>query len=139
MISHTLPLRKKGKENIQNMSQRRTQAGQNSKQAKWNWSKECQKVFDTIEKLVSRETLHFYPNFIEPFVIHTDASKLQIGVIISQHDKPIAFYGRKVNSAQLNYTTTERELLYKIETLKEYNYILLGQQIKVYTHCKNLT
>ena len=29
MISHTLPLRKKGKENIQNMSQRKAQAGQN--------------------------------------------------------------------------------------------------------------
>ena len=27
-----------------------------SKQAKRNWSKECQKAFNTIKKLVSRET-----------------------------------------------------------------------------------
>ena len=41
----------------------------NFKQAKWNWSKECQKVFDAIEKLVSRETLLSYPSFNEPFEI----------------------------------------------------------------------
>ena len=38
-------------------------SGITSKQVKWNWSKECQKVFDTIKKLVSRETLLSYPNF----------------------------------------------------------------------------
>ena len=42
------------------------------KQAKCNWSKECQKGFDIIKKLVSRETLPSYPNFNKPFVIHTD-------------------------------------------------------------------
>ena len=62
-----------------------------SKQAKWNWSKECQKAFDTIKKLVSRETLLSYPNFNKPFVIHTDASKLQLGAVISQDNNPTAF------------------------------------------------
>ena len=97
-----------------------------SKQAKWNWNKECQKAFDTIEKVVSRETLLSYPNFNKPFVIHTDASKLQLGAVISQDDKPIAFYSRKLNSDQVNYTTTERELLSIVETLKEFRNILLG-------------
>ena len=47
-----------------------------SKQAKWNWSKECLKVFDIIKKLLSIETLLSYPLFNKPFVIHMDASKL---------------------------------------------------------------
>ena len=51
------------------------------KQAKWNWSKECQKAFDTIKKLVSRVTLLSYPNFNEPFEIHMDKSKLQPGSV----------------------------------------------------------
>ena len=45
-----------------------------SKQTKWNWSKECQKAFNTIKMLVSRETLLSYPNFNELFKIHTDAN-----------------------------------------------------------------
>ena len=63
---------------------------------------ECQKTFDTINKLVSRETLLSYPDFNKPFVINTDASKLQLGSVISQDDKAIAFYSRILNSAQVN-------------------------------------
>ena len=110
-----------------------------SKEAKWNWTSECQEAFDKIKKLVSRETLLSYPDFNKTFEIHTDASKVQLGAVISQNNKPIAFYSRKLNPAQVNYTTTERELLSIVETLKEFRNILLGQQIKVYTDHQNLT
>ena len=80
-----------------------------SKQAIWNWSKEYQKAFGTIQKLVSRETLLSYPNWNKPFIIHMDASKLQLGGVTSQDDKPVAFYSRKLNSAQVKYTTTEHK------------------------------
>ena len=75
-----------------------------SKQAKSNWSKKCKKAFDTMKKLVSRENLHSYPNFKAPFEIHTDASKLQLGSVISHKGKLIAFYSRKLN--QLHYHRT---------------------------------
>ena len=61
--------------------------------------------------MIRRGLLKGYPDFNAPFEIHTDASKLQLGAVISQKGKPIAFYSRKVNSAQQNYTTTEKELL----------------------------
>ena len=48
-----------------------------------------------------------HPDFNKPFEIHTDASKYQLGAVIAQDNKPIAFYSRKLNKAQLNYTTTE--------------------------------
>ena len=64
---------------------------------------------------------------------------MQLGAVISQNSVPIAFYLRKLNKAQRNYTTTECELLAIVKTLKEYRNILLGQQIKVFTDHKNLT
>ena len=48
----------------------------------------------------------------------------------------VAFFSRKLNPAQRRYTTTERELLAIVETLKEFRTILLGHKILVYTNHK---
>ena len=110
-----------------------------SKTEKWVWKDEHQKAFDDMKKLISREALLAYPDFNEEFVIHTDASHTQLGAVISQRGKPIAFYSRKLKPEQTRYTTTERELLSIVETLKEFRNILLGQKLIVYTDHKNLT
>ena len=110
-----------------------------SSTAKWKWTEVEQTAFENIKKIISKETLLSFPNFSKPFVIHTDASHTQLGAVISQNDKPIAFYSRKLNPAQTRYTTTERELLSIVETLKEFRNILLGQEIEVFTDHQNLT
>jgi hypothetical protein len=72
-----------------------------SKTAKWQWTEVEQKVFETIKCIIERETLLVYPDFNMPFNIHTDASHLQLGAVIFQDNKPIAFYSRKLNPAQI--------------------------------------
>ena len=109
-----------------------------SKDVKWKWEDEHRKAFRDIKNIIAREVMLAYPDFSKPFVIHTDASHHQLGAVISQDEKPIAFYSRKLNPAQSRYTTTERELLSIVETLKEFRTILLGQRIIVHTDHKNL-
>jgi transposase InsO family protein len=106
---------------------------------RWKWTDEHQTAFDQMKALIAKETLLTYPDFSKEFEIHTDASKLQLGACISQGGRPVAFYSRKLNPAQTRYTTTERELLSIVETLKEFRNILLGQKIKVHTDHENLT
>jgi len=110
-----------------------------SKTTKWKWEAEHQKAFDAAKKVIAREVMLSYPDFSKPFEIHTDASHYQLGAVIAQEGKPIAFYSRKLNDAQTRYTTTERELLSIVETLKEFKNILLGHKIIVHTDHKNLT
>ena len=71
-----------------------------SKTNKWVWTDKHQKEFDLAKVVIARETMLAYPDFSKPFVIHTDASHYQLGAVISQDDKPIAFYSRKLNDAQ---------------------------------------
>ena len=75
-----------------------------SKNAKYEWKDEQQKCFDAIKSVIWRELLLAYPDFNAPFEIHTDASKLQIGEVMSQKGKLITFYSRNMSSSQQNYT-----------------------------------
>jgi hypothetical protein len=113
--------------------------GMTSAAVKWEWTAVHQKAFETIKRIMARETLLTHPNFQQPFHVHADASKLQLGSVISQSGKPLAFYSRKLLDAQTRYTTTERELLSIVETLKEFRTILLGQELVVHTDHSNLT
>jgi hypothetical protein len=84
-----------------------------------------------------------YPDFNKPVVYHLyiDASGYQSGAVIWQDKNPIAFYLRKLNTAQKRCTNIERgrELLSAIETCKEYKNILLGYHLPiiVFTDHKN--
>ena len=50
-----------------------------------------------------------YPDFTKHFDIHTDASNLQLGSVITQNKKKtIVFYSIKSSAAQMQYTTTEK-------------------------------
>ena len=109
-----------------------------SAKAKFVWGKEQQKAFEDIKKVVSRETMLAFPDFNKPFHVYTDASDYQLGAVIMQDDKPLAFYSRKMNGAQRRYTTGEQELLSIVETLKEYRNILLGQKIIIHTDHQNI-
>ena len=112
--------------------------GSKKKATKFVWLPKHQAVFDKMKKIVSREVTLAYPNFSQPFVIYTDASDYQLGSVITQEGRPLAFYSRKLNTAQVNYTVNEKELLSIVETLKEFRGILLGHKLKVYTDHKNL-
>ncbi len=80
-----------------------------------------------------------YPDFLKPFEMYTDASTKQLGAVITQENRPIAFFSQKLSGAQSKYTVTKLELLAIVETLKELNRMLWGQRINVYTDHKNLT
>jgi RNase H-like domain found in reverse transcriptase len=104
-----------------------------SSKVKFEWLPTHQQAFDKIKKVIETEVLLLYPDFVKPFQIHTDASDHQLGAVIMQDKMPIALYPRKLNAAQIRYTTTDCDLLSTFETCKEYNNILLGYPIIVYT------
>ena len=78
-----------------------------SNKVKLNWKFVKQKAFDEIKQIVTHDTLLIYPDFNKCFDIHVDASDLQIGAVIIQEVKSIAFYRRKLTGLQTQHTVTE--------------------------------
>ena len=60
--------------------------------------------------MVSAETLLSYPDCKLSFTVNTDASDKQLGAVIIQNTKPIAFFYRILSKPQHNYTTKLRVL-----------------------------
>jgi hypothetical protein len=75
---------------------------------------------------------------VATYEIYTDAFSKQLGAVITQDNRPIAFFSQKLSDAQPKYSVTKIELLAIIETLKEFKGMLWGQNIKVFTDHANL-
>ena len=73
-----------------------------------------------MKALITQDVMIRYPDHNLPDHIYTDASEFQMGSIIMQEGAPVAYFSRKLNAAQRNYFTIEKELLSIVETLLEY-------------------
>ena len=79
-----------------------------------------------------------FPDFTKPFFLTTDASNNAIGGVLQQKDdmdrlRPLSFFSRKLNKAEMNYSTIEREALAIVYGLKINRDLCLGYQIFVQT------
>eukprot|EP00804_Cyclotella_cryptica_P013263 CCRYP_007025-RA/>CCRYP_007025-RA protein AED:0.37 eAED:0.69 QI:0/0/0/1/0.33/0.5/4/0/454 len=109
-----------------------------TKKKPWYWNDIHQQAFDTVKATIARDVTLAYPDYSQGFEIYTDSSKFQLGAVITQNNRPLAFFSRKLSQAQQKYSVTKQELLAIVETLKEFKGMLWGQQITVYTDHKNL-
>jgi hypothetical protein len=77
------------------------------------------------------------PDWSLPFEIMCDASDYAVGAVLGQRKekKPHVIYyaSRTLNSAQMNYTTTEKELLTVVFALDKFRSYLMGTSIVVFT------
>ena len=113
-----------------------------SKKREFKWNLEAEKAFEILrEKLINAPLLQ-YPKFDEDYIITTDASGKGLGAVLSQgeigKDLPIAYASRKLNDAELKYSTIERELLGIKYGLKQFRQYVYGTKIKIVTDHKPL-
>ena len=66
-----------------------------SSKDKFKWTQVEQDAFNKIKNIVDHNTLLTYTDLNEIFKVHTNDSAFQLGAVISQKGKTIAFYSRK--------------------------------------------
>ncbi len=91
-----------------------------TKKKPWRWESIHQQAFGNVKATIAKEVVLAYPDFAKPFEIFTDASTMQLGSVITQGHRPIAFFSRKLSVRQTKYSVTKIELLAIVETLKEF-------------------
>ena len=100
----------------------------------WQWLPECQSAFEDIKVALTTAPVLALPNFSKPFDIQCDASGFGLGAVLLQEGRPIAYESRQQTAAELNYPTTEQELLSCIHALRTWRCYLEGAaEFRLYT------
>jgi hypothetical protein len=80
-----------------------------TKKVPWHWDEVHQRASDHVKAMVAKEVVLAHPDYSEVFDIYTDASSKQLGAVITQKNRPIAFFSRKLSVAQRKYSVTKIE------------------------------
>ncbi|CAN6725250.1 unnamed protein product [Malus baccata var. baccata] len=107
------------------------------KEVTFKFNKECGTAFKTLKDMLTSAPIIMPPDWSLPFELMCDASDYAIGVVLGQrrNKQPhvIHYASWTLNDAQLNYSTTEKELLAVVFTLDKFRSYLLGTKVIVYS------
>jgi hypothetical protein len=108
-----------------------------AKETPFEFDEECVKAFGALKEIMTSTPVIRPPSWGEPFEIMCDASDYAVGAVLGQRIKKlphVIYYVSKIlNDAQLNYSTTEKELLAVIFALDKFRSYLLGSKIIIYS------
>ncbi|GBN81465.1 Transposon Ty3-I Gag-Pol polyprotein [Araneus ventricosus] len=86
----------------------------NKDKRKIQWTDEAEKQFEKCKNDLANSTLLSFPNSELPLSLFTDASDTAIGAVLQQYEnstwQPIAFYSKKLNDTQQNYSTIKKDV-----------------------------
>ena len=102
-------------------------------QPKLDWTDKCQEAFNKLKDLLTTASIMPSPDWSLPFELMCDASDDAIVAVLGQmkDKKPHVIYyaSKSLNSAQMNYSTTEKELLAIVFTVDKFWQYLVGSPI----------
>lgn len=107
------------------------------------WTPEAEAAFEKCKKSLSEATMLAHPQDAAPLILTTDASAVAIGAALEQivqgKPQPLAFFSQKLNTAQRNYSTYDRELLAVYAAVKSMKDVIEGRPLVIRTDHAPLT
>ena len=107
------------------------------KDVEFDFDDKCLKAFNQLKTALVSAPIMQPPDWRLPFEIKCDASDYTVGAVLGQQrDKKLhaIYYAiRTLDPAQMNYATTEKELLAVVFALDKFRSYLIGVKIIIYT------
>jgi hypothetical protein len=97
----------------------------------------CLAAFWTLKSALVSAPIIQPPNWSQPFEIMCDASDYAVGAALGQRKEgrvhAIYYASKTLNEAQLNYATTEKELLEVVFAFKKFRSYIMNSKVIIYT------
>jgi RNase H-like domain found in reverse transcriptase len=91
-----------------------------TKEYKSKWTALHQECFNAIKLSLCHAHALKMPDFDDTFEVIVDASNVAIGVVLVQEGKLVAYESKKLLPAEMQWTTTERELFAVVHSLRQW-------------------
>nr|GFA08025.1 reverse transcriptase domain-containing protein [Tanacetum cinerariifolium] len=101
------------------------------------FSNECIQASRSLKDKLIEALILITPNWDQPFELMCDDSDFAVGGVLGQriekHFRPIHYASKTINQAEINYTTTEKEMLAAVYAFEKFcSYLIMNKSI-VYT------
>ncbi|CAN6579362.1 unnamed protein product [Malus baccata var. baccata] len=107
------------------------------KEVPFEFNEACEQAFKHLKDLLTTTPIITPPDWSIPYELMCDASDYALGAVLGQrkNKQPHVIYyaSRTLNDAQLNYSTTEKELLAVVFALDKFRSYLIGTKVIVFT------
>ncbi|CAN6567552.1 unnamed protein product [Malus baccata var. baccata] len=107
------------------------------KEVSFEFNEACEQAFNHLKDLLTSAPIITPPDWSTPFELMCDASDYAIGAVLGQRKNKlphvIYYASLTLNDAQLNYSTTEKELLAVVFALDKFRSYLIGTKVIVFT------
>jgi hypothetical protein len=74
----------------------------------FHWTEEAEKSFNLLKRKITEQPILVLPDFQKTFQVKCDSSRFAIGAVLSQEDRPIAYFSEKLNEAKEKYSTYDK-------------------------------
>jgi hypothetical protein len=99
----------------------------------FHWTTEAEKSFNLLKRKITEQPNLVLLDFQKTFQVKCDANGYAIGAVLSQEDRPVAYFSEKLDEAKMKYSTYDKEFYAIIQALKKWRHYLIPKEFVLYS------
>jgi hypothetical protein len=99
----------------------------------FHWIEEVEKIFNLLKKKITEQPILVLLDFSKTFQVKCDASGFVIGAVLSQDDRSVTYFRKKLNEENIKYSTYDKEFYAVIQALKKWRHYLVPKEFVLYS------
>jgi hypothetical protein len=104
----------------------------------FKWTEACERSFQELKRRLTTAPVLTLPDIHGDFIVYCDTSRQDLGCVLMQDDKVVAYASRQLKKHEENYLTHDMELAVVVHALKIWRHYLIGNKCEIFTDHKSL-
>jgi hypothetical protein len=104
----------------------------------FDWTPACERSFCELKRRLTTASVLILPDIHKDFTVYCDASRRDLGCVLMQEGRVVAYASRQLKTHEENYPTHDIELAAVVHALKIWRHYLIGNKCEIYTDHKSL-